>query len=84
VDVNRRTAAGVAQRAEADALTKRYQEAATQLGHDKAAVRLAGVYALSRLADDWREERQTCVNVCADICSFPYKELRTTLTIKGT
>src|SRR4029079_19102206 len=36
VGVNRETAAGVAGRVEVDALAKRYQEAATQLGHDKA------------------------------------------------
>jgi FtsZ-interacting cell division protein ZipA len=40
VGVNRQTAAGVASRAEADALAKRYQEAADQLGHEKAPVRL--------------------------------------------
>ena len=68
VGVNRETAAGVAGRVEADALAKRYQEAATQLGHDKAAVRLAGVYAMGRLADDWPEERQTCVDV---LCERP-------------
>ena len=67
VGVNRETAGGVAKRAEADALAKRYQEAATQLGHDKAAVRLAGVYAMGRLADDWPEQRQPCVDV---LCAY--------------
>lgn len=53
-------------RAHAEGLAKRYQEAASQIGHDKPAVRLAGVYALARLADDWPEQRQTCVDVlCA-------------------
>ncbi|MFD9499878.1 hypothetical protein [Streptomyces sp. NPDC060035] len=33
------------------------------LGHDQAAVRLAGVYALARLADDWAEQRQVCIDV---------------------
>ena len=27
------------------------------------AIRLAGVYALAGLADDWQENRQTCVDV---------------------
>ena len=67
VGVNRETAAGVAKWAEADALAKRYQEAATQLGHDKAAVRLAGLYAMARLADDWPEQRQSCVDV---LCAY--------------
>jgi hypothetical protein len=38
-------------RADEDQLSKRYQDAATQLGHEKAAVRLAGVYAMTRLAE---------------------------------
>jgi hypothetical protein len=58
---------GVGQRALADALAKRYQEAATQLGQDKVAVRLAGVYAMARLADDWPEQRQTCIDV---LCAY--------------
>ena len=54
-------------RADAEALSKRYQDAAEQLGHDKAAVRLAGAYALARLADEWEEQRQTCVDV---LCAY--------------
>ena len=55
------------QRADAEALATRYQDAAQQLGDDKAAVRLAGIYALARLADDWLEQRQTCVDV---LCAY--------------
>ena len=37
-----------------------------KLGNANAAVSFAGVYSLARLADDWPEQRQTCVNVlCA-------------------
>ena len=54
-------------RADAEGLAKRYQDAAHQIGHEKAAVRLAGVYAMARLADDWQEERQTCTNV---LCAY--------------
>lgn len=50
-------------RADAEALSKRYQDAAEQLGHTAAAVRLAGAYALARLADEWDEQRQSCVDV---------------------
>jgi hypothetical protein len=71
VGVNRETAAGVGQRSEADALAKRYQDAATQLGHDKAAVRLAGAYALASLADDWPEQRQSCVAVLCACLRMP-------------
>jgi hypothetical protein len=54
-------------RADAESLSKRYQAAAEQLGHEKAAVRLAGVYAMARLADEWPEQRQTCVDV---LCAY--------------
>lgn len=63
VDVNRETAVAVGKRAGADALSKRYQDAAEQLGHEHAAVQLAGVYAMERLADDWPEQRQTCIEL---------------------
>lgn len=59
-------------RSDAEALSKRYQEAASQLGHNKAAVRLAGVYAMARLADDWPEERQTCVDVLCAYLRLPW------------
>lgn len=54
-------------RADSEHLSTRYQNAADQLGDDKAAVRLAGVYALTRLADEWPEQRQTCIDV---LCSY--------------
>jgi hypothetical protein len=54
-------------RADAESLFKRYQDAADQIGHERAAVRLAGVYAMARLADEWEEERQTCVDV---LCAY--------------
>src|SRR5215472_15908822 len=45
-------------------LNERFATAADKLGGDKPpAVRLAGVYALAGLADDWEENRQTCVDV---------------------
>jgi hypothetical protein len=74
VGLNRETAAGVARRAESDALAKRYQEAADQLGHEKAPVRLAGVYAMAKLADDWSSERQSCVNVLCAYLRMPWPE----------
>ena len=50
----------------------RYAKAAEQLGHDKPAVRLAGVYAMAQLADDWgrikdREQQQVCIDV---LCAY--------------
>lgn len=44
-------------------LNERFATAAGELGSDKPAIRLAGVYAMAGLADDWVENRQTCVDV---------------------
>ncbi|GLZ80821.1 hypothetical protein Afil01_56280 [Actinorhabdospora filicis] len=52
---------------------ERYAKAAEQLGSDKAAVRLAGVYSMVSLADDWAEERQTCVDVLCAYIRMPYE-----------
>jgi hypothetical protein len=52
--------------------TERYGAASEQLGGSNAAVRLAGVYALAQLADDWEEQRQTCVDVLCAYLRMPY------------
>lgn len=54
------------------ALRERYTAATEQLGSDSFAVRLAGLYAIAALADDWRasdepREQQTCIDV---ICAY--------------
>src|SRR6266536_457854 len=55
-------------------LNERFATAAGQLGSDKpAAVRLAGVYAMAGLADDWPENRQTCVDVLCAYMRMPYE-----------
>ncbi len=46
---------------------ERFRGAADLLGSDKAAVRLAGVYATASLANDWNEGRQTCIDV---LCAY--------------
>lgn len=48
-------------------LRTRYVSAAEQIGNDSAAVRLAGVNAMAHLANDWREQRQSCVDV---LCAY--------------
>ncbi|MER5261111.1 hypothetical protein ABTZ99_03365 [Actinosynnema sp. NPDC002837] len=53
---------------------ERYGKAAEQLGHESFAVRLAGVYAMVGLADDWPEQRQTCVDVLCGYLRTPYPE----------
>jgi len=45
----------------------RYNAATEQLAHSKPAARLAGVYAMARLADDWSTQRQQCVDV---LCAY--------------
>ena len=55
-------------------LNERFATAAEQLGNDKPpAVRLAGVYAMAGLADDWPEHRQTCVDVLCAYLRMPYE-----------
>jgi hypothetical protein len=50
-------------------LNERFATAAEQLGSDKPpAVRLAGVYAMAGLADDWADNRQTCIDVLSLTC----------------
>ena len=55
-------------------LNERFATAAGQLGSDKPPeVRLAGVYAMAGLADDWPENRQTCVDVLCGYLRMPYE-----------
>ncbi|MER6753265.1 hypothetical protein ABT235_03665 [Micromonospora echinofusca] len=51
---------------------ERFAKASEQLGSERAAVRLAGVYAMAGLADDWREGRQTCIDVLCAYLRMPY------------
>jgi uncharacterized protein YjbI with pentapeptide repeats len=54
-------------------LNERFATAAGQLGDDKpSAVRLAGVYAMAGLADDWPENQQTCVDVLCAFLRLPF------------
>ncbi|MEU8364953.1 pentapeptide repeat-containing protein [Nonomuraea sp. NPDC048882] len=66
----------VAASAEHDAserrVTELYTKAAEQLGSDQAPVRLAGLYALDRLAQDTPELRQTIVDVFCAYLRMPY------------
>jgi hypothetical protein len=63
--------------AEADSVhdrvfNERFTAIATQLGDAQPAVRLAGVHALAGLADDWKQNRQTCVDVLCAYLRLPY------------
>jgi hypothetical protein len=54
-------------------ITDLYTKAADQLGSDKAPVRLAGLYALERLAQDNPEHQQTIVNLVCAYLRMPYR-----------
>lgn len=54
---------------------ERFATASGQLGHDQPAVRLAGIYAMAGLADDWPAHRQTCIDVLCAYLRMPYPEL---------
>ncbi|WP_433258503.1 pentapeptide repeat-containing protein [Streptosporangium sp. CA-135522] len=66
----------VAEHAKHDATERRvtdlYTKAVEQLGHAGAAVRLGGLYALERLAQDNPGHRQTIVNVICAYLRMPY------------
>ncbi|MFD0578368.1 hypothetical protein [Dactylosporangium darangshiense] len=51
---------------------ERFIAASAQLGHDSAAVRLAGVHAMAELADDSPEHLHTCVDVLCAYLRLPY------------
>lgn len=65
-------------------LRSRYAKSAEQLGGDQLSVRLAGIYSLAALADDWAEngnedERQVCI----DLLGAYYKSLESNSTMDG-
>lgn len=49
-----------------------YTKAVDQLGSDKVVTRLAGLYALERIAQDDASQRQTIVNVLCAYLRMPY------------
>ncbi len=70
-------------REEAKFFAERFTKAAEQLGSDKAAVRLAGVYAMGGLADDWYAGRQTCIDVLCAYLRMPYRSEENSLPAAG-
>ncbi|WP_235564994.1 pentapeptide repeat-containing protein [Modestobacter sp. Leaf380] len=51
---------------------ERFARASDQIGSERAAVRLAGIYAMAGLADDWHEGRQTCIDVLCAYLRMPF------------
>ena len=56
-------------------ITELYTKAVEQLGSDKAPVRLGGLYALERLAQDNPAQRQTIVNVICAYLRMPFSPM---------
>lgn len=54
------------------AVTELYSRAVDQLGSEQAPVRLGGLYALERLAQDTPDQRQTITNVLCAYLRMPY------------
>ncbi|MGW0358516.1 pentapeptide repeat-containing protein [Nocardia nova] len=66
-------------RARESDLRIRYTTIATQIGNESAAIRQAGAYALTALADDWHvfgedDERQVCINLLQWYLRVPLPE----------
>ncbi len=51
---------------------ERFTAIAGQLGDAQPAVRLAGVHAMAGLADDWKQNRQTCTDVLCAYLRLPH------------
>ena len=60
-------------------ITELYTKAVEQLGSDKAPVRLGGLYALERLAQDNPAQRQTIVNVICAYLRMPFSATAATV-----
>ncbi|HEX7306906.1 pentapeptide repeat-containing protein [Lentzea sp.] len=54
-------------------LNERFGAACNQIGNETPTVRLAGVYALASLADEWPEQRQVCIDVLCSYLRIPYE-----------
>jgi hypothetical protein len=54
-------------------LNERFASACTQIGHEQPTVRLAGMYAMASLADEWLEQRQVCIDVLCAYLRIPYE-----------
>ncbi|GAB3960123.1 hypothetical protein GCM10029978_008600 [Actinoallomurus acanthiterrae] len=64
-------------------VTDLYCQAVEQLGHDKAAVRLGGLYSLERLAQDHPQHRQTVIDVVCAYLRMPFEPSRSADGLDG-
>jgi hypothetical protein len=66
------------------AFTERFRSAAAQLGGQSPAERLAGVYAMAALADEYPSRRQQCVDVLCGYLRLPYDPATDTIATTTT
>jgi hypothetical protein len=52
---------------------ERFARASDQLGSERPAIRLAGIYAMAGLADDWEDGRQACIDVLCAYLRMPFR-----------
>lgn len=55
--------------------SERFSKASELLGSERSAIRLAAVYSIGRLADDWEAGRQMCIDVLCAYLRMPHKPL---------
>jgi hypothetical protein len=53
-------------------LNERFTAITAQIGDQEPSIRMAGVYAMAGLADDWEEKRQTCIDVLCAYLRMPH------------
>lgn len=61
-----------AKREQVRLFNERFARGSEQLGSDRPAIRLAGIYALAGLADDWEDGRQECIDVLCAYLRIPF------------
>lgn len=61
--------------AAAKRITELYTKAEEQIGSEKAPVRLGGLYALERMAQDNPDQRHTVINVMCAYLRMPYRPI---------
>ncbi len=54
-------------------LNERFGAACNQIGSEAPTVRLAGIYAMASLADEWPEQRQVCIDVLCSYLRVPHE-----------
>lgn len=60
----------------AEHFSERFGQAAEMLGSERSATRIGGVYALAALADEWKENRQQCIDLLCGYMRTPIQGIK--------